>query len=382
MRGCRAICGEWSNIASVAVELSPGELPVLNAPAAAYNGNYRITWSASAGATTYTLEERAIGAAWVVVRNGADENMDLTGKAAGSYDYRVRACNPIGCTGYSAIATVNVSYPPTGVPGLNLPARVGPGSIGIGWNGIGGADRYTLQESSNGAGWVTLLDAHATSYATPARGTGTYSYRVAACNGAGCGGWSAAASVAVIPPPSVEPVINAPAVTNVPYINLSWSVPGNTDSFVLQESQNGGGWSTVQGGGASSFGADRGRGTYAYRVQACNFVGCSLFSAIATVVVSPPPSTPAFNTAIWLTTRKAPYRVECSVGWSSVSDATRYELDAGEGTPVMYNGTSSFISSGNSNYCRSTYRIRACSTGACSAWSAGYSVTRGVLSDD
>ena len=382
VRGCRAICGEWSNIASVAVELSPGELPVLNAPAAAYNGNYRIMWSASAGATTYTLEERALGAAWVVVRNGADENMDLTGKAAGSYDYRVRACNPIGCTGYSAIATVNVSYPPTGVPGLNLPARVGPGSIGIGWNGIGGADRYTLQESSNGAGWVTLLDAHATSYATPARGTGTYSYRVAACNGAGCGGWSAAASVAVIPPPSVEPVINAPAVTNVPYINLSWSVPGNTDSFVLQESQNGGGWSTVQGGGASSFGADRGRGTYAYRVQACNFVGCSLFSAIAMVVVSPPPSTPAFNTAIWLTTRKAPYRVECSVGWSSAPDATRYELDAGEGTPVMYNGTSIFISSGNSNYCRSTYRIRACSTGACSAWSAGYPVTRGVLSDD
>ena len=93
---------------------------------------------------------------------------------------------------------------------LSAPARAAPGSIGIGWNGVAGATRYTLQESSNGGGWVTLFDGNAGSYATAARGVGSYGYRVAACNGAGCGPWSATATVAVIGPPTIEPVINAP----------------------------------------------------------------------------------------------------------------------------------------------------------------------------
>ncbi|WP_410962315.1 hypothetical protein, partial [Salmonella sp. ZJHZ20_0153] len=87
------------------------------------------------------------------------------------------------------------------------------------------------QESSNGGGWVTLFDGNAGSYATAARGVGNYGYRVAACNGAGCGPWSATSTVAVIGPPTIEPVISAPGLVNVPQYSLSWSVPANSESF-------------------------------------------------------------------------------------------------------------------------------------------------------
>lgn len=382
VQGCREVCGSWSNIASVAVDLPPASAPALSLPGVAYNGSYSVSWSASAGTTAYQLEESANGGGWALIHNAAPLSVSIGGKAAGTYSYRVRACNPIGCTGYSATASVSVVYPPGAAPGLSLPARSGPGSIGIGWNGIGGADRYTLQESANGAGWVTLLDGNATSYATSARGVGTYAYRVAACNGAGCGGWSGTVSVSVIAAPSLEPVISAPGLVNVSTYSISWSVPANTESFVLQESANGGGWITVQGGGSNSFGANRGNGSYAYRVQACNFVGCSPFSGIATVTVVLPPATPAFHTATWLSTKKAPIRVQCDVGWTSVADAARYEVDSGEGTAVFYNGAQTYISSSNSTYCKNSYRVRSCNAGGCSGWSGAYPVTRGVLSDD
>jgi len=247
---------------------------------------------------------------------------------------------------------------------------------------VTGATRYTLQESTNGGGWVTLVDAHVLSFATPARGVGTYAYRVAACNGAGCGPWSGSATVAVIGAPTIEPVINAPGLVNVPQYSLSWSVPANSESFILEESANGGGWTVVHNGGANSFGADRAKGSYAYRVRACNFVGCSPYSGIVTVTVALPPGTPHFYLAEWLTTRKAPYQVQCSVGWSQMADATEYQLESGGGGKRLYTVPNAYVSANGNAYCAGNYRVRACNAGGCSSWSADHPVTRGVLSWD
>ncbi|MGY5942495.1 hypothetical protein [Stenotrophomonas forensis] len=93
----------------------------------------------------------------------------------------------------------------------------------------------------------------------------------------------------MIGPPAIEPVISAPGLVNVPQYSLSWSVPANSESFVLEESANGGGWTVVHNGAANSFGASRGKGSYAYRVRACNFVGCSPYSGVVTVAVELPP---------------------------------------------------------------------------------------------
>jgi len=165
-----------------------------------------------------------------------------------------------------------------------------------------------LQESTNGGGWVTLFDGNAGSYATPARGVGSYAYRVAACNGAGCGPWSGSATVVVIGAPTIEPVISAPGLVNVPQYGLSWSVPGNSESFILEESANGGGWAVVHNGGANSFGANRGNGNYAYRLRACNFAGCSPYSGIVSVSVVLPSAATQIFLAEWLSTRTAPAR--------------------------------------------------------------------------
>jgi YD repeat-containing protein len=378
VRGCREVCGDWSNTATVAVELPPGDVPALSLPAVAYNGAYAVSLSASGGAASYALEESANGGAWVGIHNAAPRSVSINGKPAGTYSYRVRACNPIGCTGYSATGTVTVVYPPGAASGLSAPARTGPGSIGIGWSAIGGATSYTLQESANGAGWVTLLDGNATSYATPGRGVGNYAYRVAACNGAGCGGWSGTANVSVIGPPTMEPVISAPSLVNVTDYAFSWSTPANTEYFVLQENANGGGWTTLVADGRTSLGVSRGNGSYGYRVQACNFVNCGPWSGIATVTVSLPPPTPTVTMANWLSTTTAPYRVWCDAGWTAVATATQYQLETGVGGKHLYTGLQTYVSAAGNAYCGSPIRVRACNAGGCSEWSPLFTPARGV----
>jgi hypothetical protein len=138
----------------------------------------------------------------------------------------------------------------------------------------------------------------------------------------------------------------------------------------------------VHNGGANSFGANRGKGSYAYRVRACNFVGCSPYSGIVTVTVALPPGTPNFNVAKWLTTRKAPYQVWCEVGWGPVVDATEYQLESGGGGQRLYTGPNTYVAESGGTYCAGSYRVRACNAGGCSPWSADRTVTRGVLSWD
>lgn len=117
-------------------------------------------------------------------------------------------------------------------------------------------------------------------------------------------------------------------------------------------------------------------------MRACNFAGCSPYSGIATVVVALPPGTPYFYLAEWLTTRKAPYQVQCSVGWSQVADATEYQLESGGGGKRLYTGPNAYVSADGNAYCAGDYRVRACNAGGCSPWSADHPVTRGVLSWD
>ena len=382
VRGCREVCGDWSNIAAVAVELPPSGVPSVTTPATAYNGSYTISWTASNGAATYELQESANGGSWTLVQNTAARSLAISGKPTGSFGYRVRACNPVGCTGYTATATTAVVYPPTAAPSLSAPARVGPGSIGIGWIAIAGATRYTLQESANGAAWVTLFDGNASSYATPARSVGSYAYRVAACNGAGCGNWSGNAGVTVVSAPTLEPVINAPGLVNVRDYAFSWSTPANTEYFILQESANGAGWVTLLADGRTSAAVGRDNGSYAYRVQACNFVGCGPWSGIATVNVVLPPSMPLINVANWLTTRRAPYKVWCDANWTPVTNATEYQLETGVGGKHLYTGPKTYVAAAGNAYCGSPIRARACNAGGCSEWSPLFTPARGVYETD
>lgn len=378
VRACRDTCGAWSNVAVVAVELAPSMAPSLSVPQYGDNGSYGITWSTSAGASRYELEESAAGGAWTPSYAGTGMSMAFSGRAAGTYGYRVRACNPVGCTGYSSNGAVTVIYPPATAPSISGPARAATSGFNVSWSGIANSSRYLLQESANGGAWSTLQDNSAQSFSA-SRGIGGYAYRVAACNRAGCGPWSGTASVQVIAPPTLEPALSAPPLVSGTSYTVSWSTPAGSESFQLEESANGGGWTLIYNGSGTGFGAVRGKGSYAYRVRACNFAGCGPTSGIVTVVVSPPPATPTLWVANWLTTRTAPYQVWCEVGWHSVADATEYELQS-YGGKALYKGPKTYVSANGNAYCTYEYKIRACNAGGCSAWSSpAFLVTQGKM---
>lgn len=107
----------------LAPSLPPTPAPVLDDIANADgDGNYMVSWSAVNGANSYVLEEddNAAFSSPDTRYTGPDTSWNASGKAAGTYYYRVKASISVGESGWSNVESVTVLPPiPPGIPDLD-----------------------------------------------------------------------------------------------------------------------------------------------------------------------------------------------------------------------------------------------------------------------
>ena len=109
-------CADLGPSLSVVVRLrsTPPAPGSITGPNTSSDGSYTIAWGRSSGATRYELQESLDGAAWSSVpTTGTSATKAFVGRGSGEYQYRVRACNSSGCSGWSAVKMVLASRPPT-----------------------------------------------------------------------------------------------------------------------------------------------------------------------------------------------------------------------------------------------------------------------------
>jgi hypothetical protein len=298
-------CSPYSAIHTIAVSGPTGQppgVPVLTAPALNSTGTYTVSWTAPSGATTFRLEEQTNGGGWAEIQVGSGTSRTVTGKGTGSYGYRVSACSstfPVDCGAYSNVATVSVTINTQPAPPVvSAPASSSTGSYTVSWTAPSGATFYRLEERINSGPWAELQASSSNSIGITGRGTATYSYRVSACSSAApadCGGFSGVVSVVVtiaggeIP---ATPSISGPSSANSsPGFDINWSASSGATRYELDRNRNGGTWSTVYSGAATSstqiVGVAVGAtANFGYRVRACSAAGCSANSPTHTVLVT------------------------------------------------------------------------------------------------
>ncbi len=198
VRACNLVgCSAWSATKTTVVTVPPAPAPTLTAPPSNTTGSYTVSWTAVSGATRYELDQRKDGGAWSKIHDASATSRVLIGQVAGSYDYRVRACNTAGCSAYSTIANTVVSAVALGVPTLSAPSSARRGALfPVSWTAVSGATQYMLEYTFNGTVYSAYTGA-ATSVQMEHYTEGTYSYRVKACNGSGCGNYSNVKAVVV-----------------------------------------------------------------------------------------------------------------------------------------------------------------------------------------
>jgi len=286
----------------------------------------------------------------------------------------VQACNAAGCAGWSATQSTSVLLPPPTPATISVPST-SSGAVSVGWASASTATSYTLQHQLNGGSWSTVFTGNATSTSVSETTSGSYAYRVEACNGGGCGAYKASGTVTVTIPPASAPSLSAPSSSNTGSYTVSWTGVSGATSYNLQEQVNSGAWSTIYSGTTLSDAmSGHANGTYGYRVQACNAGGCSGWSAIVSVTVLFPPTVPQYP----LTLTSDSTNKVIGISWSAISTATSYQLQEVDPSGVdnvlaVGSATSTSVSATVSGTYR--FNLKACNSGGCSAWSSWQSTT-------
>ncbi|MBD8900351.1 fibronectin type III domain-containing protein, partial [Rhodanobacter sp. DHG33] len=377
--GGNSVCTAWATGGTLVVTLPPASAPTLTVPASSTTGSYTVSWGSVATATSYTLQMSSNGgSSWSTATSGSATSWGASGQGNGSYVYRVEACNVGGCGAWSSTGTTTVLLPPASAPSLSVPASSATGSYTVSWGTVSTATSYTLQLSIDSGGWSTVQSTSATSWGASGQATGTYGYRVQACNASGCGPWSGTGTINVLLPPGSAPSLSVPASSSNGSYTVSWGSVATASSYNLQENANGGGWSTKQSSSATSWSTSgRGTGSYAYQVQACNTSGCGPWSGSASISVTLVPAAP---TGVSSAPNYVPYPSGAWVSsWPAVSGATSYNAQrTNTGTNAVvaiYSGTGTSVT--QANVVPGTYvvGVQACNASGCSGWTNSGAVT-------
>lgn len=173
-----------------------------------------LTWSATAGATSYDVLRSTTSGSNFAVKATVSTNAwsDTTVSNGTLYYYAVVAKNSIGSSGYSNQDSVTPLAAPTG-----LSAIAGTSSCYLSWNPVVGATSYNVrrqyQPSTGGSPQVNQFSTTATNYrdSFPSQGFISYNYSVQAVNSKATGDFS---SIGVYPA-SVDSDLNTLSLSPV-----------------------------------------------------------------------------------------------------------------------------------------------------------------------
>jgi len=271
------------------------------------DGGFTINWGAASNSPArYELYQRINSGGWSRVHNSSGRSKAVS-VGNGSYHYRARACNSVGCGSFTATSTVSIEKTPgsTGAIGAGSLSHIeanqdNNGAYSVSWSaGSGLITSYRLQENVNGGGYTTVQQTSSRSRSLSGKSNGTYYYRVQACNSLSCSAWSPVKSVQVILPASAPPSVSITGLSDPSsYIDVdgSYSVQWGAASGAVThyEIDEGAGgslannnpiWTRVYSGPSRTVTRNVTGGLYQYRVRSCNALGCSGYASSGPVLV-------------------------------------------------------------------------------------------------
>ena len=346
---------------------------------------YSLSWGASTGTVTkYELQEMVNSGSWSTIHSGTSRSKSRPNKTAGTYYYRVRACNGGSCSSYTSTKTVTVTA------SYNLSTSTtstNNGNFTLSWTNPGNHNQYRVQQKIGSGSWTTPVTTSSTSYSFSNKPDGSYQFRISYClylppTVNQCDATSNTVSVLVAKPPGTPSSISGvPATDNNGAFTVSWgSSTGNVDSYRLEQQKNSGSWSQIYSGtGTSKAVSGLSDGTYKYRIRACNTVGCSSYRTSGSVVVTNLPGIPGAITGPSSASYSVPGGASYTLNWGTATGAiSSYQLqekvNSGNWSTIQ-NTTSRTRNISGKNAATYYYRVRACNAGGCGGFTSQKTIT-------
>jgi fibronectin type 3 domain-containing protein len=279
-----------NSIQASATPVAPATPPAVptGLQASAGNAQVSLTWTASAGATSYHVKRATTnGGPYTQVSAPTTANFVDTGLTNGTaYFYVVSALNAAGESANSSQVSatpVAPAAPPAAPTGLQ--ATGGNAQVILNWTASTGATSYHVKRSTTSGGPYTQIAAPASANYTDtglANGT-TYYYVVSAVNSAGESANSSQVSATPVAPPAPPAMpTGLQATAGNAQVVLSWNASAGATSYnVLRSATSGGPYTQIAAPASANY-TDTGLAngtTYYYVVSASNAAGTSANSS-------------------------------------------------------------------------------------------------------
>ncbi|MCG9771338.1 fibronectin type III domain-containing protein [Pseudoalteromonas piscicida] len=327
-----------------------------------------IRWSKVLGADYYIREASVNSEAWINPRKYSGTFVSFNNAELNKYQYRVKACNYLGCSKWTYSNIINVVRPPS-VPSQVIAEIQNGNDVNISWSKVSGASYYVREAQVGNGNWIHPYEYKETSVSFSNALSNQYRYRVKSCNTSGCSDWKYSNTVTVLAIPLVPSSVSA-IIKNLDVVEVSWSTAFGADYYIREARVNSGAWINPRkySGTFASF-TDAVPNQYQYRVRACNNRGCSNWAYSNTVSVIASANAPSHVTAATAVIKN---ENDIYLSWSSVDRAAYYirEVkinDSSWSTPKEYSDTQDIFRDLSPNKYR--YRLKACNTHGCSSWS-------------
>jgi len=253
-----------------------------------YPDHILVSWNAARGAQHYEVlrAESEDGEYAKIGESTTTTFSDTEAQGNRLYWYRVRACNPFGCSALSEADSGYFLAPAPPLPPQNVQASDGTFSnrIRITWSASVGASYYELYRSDvPGADFLRIAQLSTTSYDDQGIVLGrTYYYKVKACNSYGCSAFSETdAGFAAASAPGAPQNVQASDGTYSDRVRITWDpVPGASRYEVHRATARDGTYELIGETTATTYDdtAVTVGTTYWYKVRAWNALGYGPFS--------------------------------------------------------------------------------------------------------
>jgi len=260
---------------------------------------------------------------------------------------------------------------------VTFDANPNNGSYTVSWSAVPAATSYNTQESANGGAWTAVYAGSGTSVTLSGKAGGSYVYQVQACTSAGCGPWTSSATLGVRPALST---ITVPSGTVNGTYTVSWTVPMSATTFDVQESLNGGAWTTIASATTATSISRPGTtsGSYTYQVDANNAYGNRGWASSSAVTVNTSygviPSTPTS-----FTVPASSITGSATLSWGTANSVSSYTVqqsaNGGTSWSTVYTGASTNTALSGLTDGSYTYQLQACNQYGCSVWVRGGTLT-------
>ena len=276
---------------------SVGAAPTALTATALSTTQIKLTWTASAGASSYRIEREALGdASFVEIAAGitATSFTDSGLFPNTTYVYQIRAQNSAGLSAYSTVAvatTKSGTVVAPGAPGGLTPSLNAANQVVLTWTAsTGSVSDYRIErQGPSDSSFVEIASGvTGTSYTDATAGAlVTYNYRVRAANGGLFSGYS---GVVIATPGLYAPLTLGAAAVSQSQINLNWTLPAEPMTAVHIERSSGGTFAEIGTTSDTTYqDATVVAGTtYTYRIRIENSGAFSPYSPTASATATAP----------------------------------------------------------------------------------------------